>query len=73
MIEQLKQRVNCILDRKLEKEEIIKYSAISKILDDKLCFFKIPLESALSILHDLEYTADDSLKIYKELLDINNY
>ena len=54
MLEELKQRVNLILKRDLDKKKIIKYSAISKILEDKFCFFKMSLDESLNILKDLE-------------------
>lgn len=54
--------------QRLEKLNIIK-----EILNDNYAFFKIDMETSLSILKDLEYTPEESLNIYSDLISADNY
>lgn len=73
MLEKLQQLTkNKILNEKntVKKQKL---EIISKIIADDNCFFKIDVDTALSILKDLDFTKKESLEIYKQLLSDENY
>ena len=53
--------------------ELKKQLLIQKILNEKNCFFKMDIETAYSILKDLNINDKDLNNIYKELIDIKNF
>lgn len=55
-------------DDKLKKQLLIE-----KLLKDDLCFFKIKLETAYSMLSDLGFESNDIDNIYLELIDKKYY
>ena len=73
MIEKL-QMINSKLIQLNENNEINlkKYKLIEKILNDDKCFFKMNIESAYSILRDLEIPESDLKTVYMNLIDIKN-
>ncbi len=46
---------------------------IKKILQEDKCFFKIKIETAFSILKDLQIPDHEIKSIYLDLIDIKNY
>lgn len=56
-------------DLELLKKQLL----IEKILKDDECFFRIKIETAYSILKDLEIPSTDIDSVYMELIDEKNY
>ena len=52
-------------------ENFKKYSIINDILKNDNCFYEMDMDTAVSILTDLGYSYDDSIRIYSYFL-INN-
>ena len=74
MIEKLKDLNNKLITHYQNDEiNLKKQLLIQKILNEKGCFFKMKIETAYSILKDLNIPEDDVKKIYLELIDIKNY
>ena len=73
MINELRVRVESILKSNLTNKELIKYSAISNILEDKYCFFKMSIEDAFKILKDLKYNTKESYEIYENMISFEKY
>lgn len=44
-----------------------------KVLNEDKCFFKINIDDAYMILHELGYEEKDFKNIYEQLLDSKNY
>ena len=45
-------------------ENFKKYSIINDILKNERCFYEMDIDTSISIIMDLGYTYEDSLKIY---------
>lgn len=74
MIEKLKDLNNKLIKYYQNNEEKLKRQIlIQKLLNEKGCFFKMKIETAYSILKDLNIPKDDIEKIYLELIDIKYY
>ena len=52
-------------------ENFKKYSIINDILKNDKCFYEMDMDTAVSVLTDLGYSYDDSIRIYSYFL-INN-
>lgn len=52
-------------------ENFKKYSIINDILKNDKCFYEMDMDTAVSILTDLGYSYDDSIRIYSYFL-VNN-
>lgn len=50
-----------------------KYQTIANILKNDNCFFEMDIESAYSILKDLNVKESDINKVYLDLIKIENY
>lgn len=63
--------LNKTLISKYQKDEVAlkKQLLIEKLLKDDNCFFKMKIETAYSILKDLNIDSDDIDNIYMELID----
>lgn len=57
---------NSNFDNEEEKEML---ELIKDLIKDDNCFYKIDMNLALNILVSIGYTKEDSIKIYKELLN----
>lgn len=73
MINELKRRNDEILKTNLDKQEVIKHTAISNILNDQFCFFKMNINDAFNILFDLKYNEVEASHIYKDLISSKQY
>lgn len=74
MIEKLREVNEKLINTYINNEDILKKQLlIKKLLKEKDCFFKIDIETAYSILTDLEISESDLRSIYMELIDIKNY
>jgi len=74
MLAILREQVDSLLkNSNTKKEKQQKYLSIKHLLQNDDCFFKIPIEVAFSILKDLNYSDEESLIIYKKLIDSKNY
>lgn len=59
--------------KKLNIEHSEKLAIIYEILKDDDCFFNMKIETALSILHDLGYSAFEAKSLYYELVSLDSY
>lgn len=50
-----------------------KYKTIANILSNDNCFFEMDIETAYSILKDLNVLDEDINKVYLDLIKIENY
>ena len=70
MLNNLRQKNNNLI-RKFELEKnndmLERHKLISVLLSRDDCFFKIPMDDALSILRDLGQNKEESLETYKHL------
>ena len=74
MIQELRNRVDILLDNVKDNELLFtKLTIIKKILSDEKCFFKMPIDDAYNILLDLNYTKDEALNIYKQLVSFEEF
>ena len=70
MLNNLRQKNNNLIRKfELEKNEamIERHKLISVLLSRDDCFFKIPMDDALSILNDLGQNREEALETYKKL------
>ena len=73
MLEKLQQLTKNKISNETNTIKKQKLEIISKIIADDNCFFKMDVDTALSILKDLSFTKNESLEIYKQLLKSENY
>ena len=71
MLDKLREQVLELMEQK--DENFNKYSIISDILKNNECFLEMDIDTAVSILKDLGYSYDDSIRIYTYLVGIDNY
>ena len=71
MLDKLREIFLELIDKK--DENFNKYSIINDIIKNNECFLEMDIDTAISILKDLGYTEEDSLKIYTYLVGIDNY
>lgn len=69
MIKKLRIITQELINKTRDKE---KYQIIDKILKDDLCFFKMDIDTSISILLDLGFNESDAKELYKELIDSKN-
>ncbi len=62
MLNKLREKTQELLDR--NDENFKKYSIINDILKNERCFYEMDMDTSISIIMDLGYTYEDSLKIY---------
>ena len=62
MLNKLREKTQELLDR--NDENFKKYSIINDILKNERCFYEMDIDTSISIIMDLGYTYEDSLKIY---------
>ena len=69
MLSKLRDIVNVFLERELSFKEKQKFELIKNILSDDDCFFKMDIDTACNIIKDLGFNKEDTIKIYKELIN----
>lgn len=62
MLNKLREKTQELLDK--NDENFKKYSIINDILKNERCFYEMDIDTSISIIMDLGYTYEDSLKIY---------
>lgn len=70
MLEQLRTIVKELMEKK--DSNFNKYSLINDILNNDECFNELDMDTAVSILQDLGYSYEDSIKIYTYMVNIDN-
>lgn len=70
MLEQLRTIVKDLMEKK--DSNFNKYSLINDILSNDECFNELDMDTAVSILQDLGYSYEDSIKIYTYMVNIDN-
>ncbi len=70
MLEQLRTIVKDLMEKK--DSNFNKYSLINDILNNDECFNELDIDTAVSILQDLGYSYEDSIKIYTYMVNIDN-
>jgi len=66
MLNKLRDKTQELLKR--NDENFKKYSIINDILKNERCFYEMDMDTSISIIMDLGYSYDDSLKIYSYFL-----
>jgi hypothetical protein len=66
MLNQLRNKTQELLNR--NDENFKKYSIINDILKNERCFYEMDMDTSISIIMNLGYSYDDSLKIYSYFL-----
>ena len=56
-----------------KQEELKKQLLIASMLEDEQCFFKLDMNTALSILTNLGYSNEERLNIYKKLTSFEEF
>lgn len=69
MLNKLREVTQELMSKK--DENFKKYSIINDILKNDKCFYEMDMDTAVSVLTDLGYSYDDSIRIYSYFL-INN-
>lgn len=59
--------------KKLNTEGGKTYEIINEILKDDNCFFNMKIDTALSILHTLGYSASEAKDLYYKLVSLDSY
>lgn len=73
MMDELKKINNKLIEMYQKDEESLKKQLlIKKILSEKNCFMKMDIETAFSILKDLEIPEFDVKNVYSKLISITN-
>lgn len=73
MLEKLKQKNKELIELyKNDKEKLDKQLLIKRIINEKNCFLKISIETAYSILKDLNVKDNNLKEVYCELIDYKN-
>ena len=73
MLESLRKKCDSLLKRAKTNEDIDKYTIIKNMLSYDRCFFEMPIETAYSLLKDLNIDANKIPSIYMELIDKKEY
>ena len=73
MLEDLNKRCNYLLKKAKTPEDKKKYTLIKTLLSNEKCFFEIPIETAYSILKDLDIKEETIPSIYMELISKKEY
>lgn len=73
MIEKLKEVGNKLLNSPINEDKKERIKIILDILEEDNCFFNMDIDTAFSILNDLNFTKEESILIYKELIDSKNF
>lgn len=73
MIKKLKDIANKLLNSSLEEEKKERLEIILGILEDNKCFFNMDIDTAFNLLNDLNFSKEESILIYKELIDSKNF
>lgn len=76
MINNLRKKNELLIKKfKLEKNKDLeaKHNVIATLLSNDDCFLKIDINTALTVLNDLEYSKEQCLKIYKDLISIDKF
>lgn len=76
MIETLKQKNKNIIDKLVfsnKQEELKKHLLISSMLEDEQCFFKLDINTSLSILSNLGFNNEERLNVYKQLTSFEEF
>lgn len=66
MLNKLRDKTQELLNR--NDENFKKYSIINDILKNERCFYEMDMDTSISIIMNLGYSYDDSLKIYSYFL-----
>lgn len=73
MLDKLRNKCDELLSKNQNnKEEHRKYILIKNILNNDNCFFEIDIDTAISILNDLEFDTTTAKKIYLSLINEEN-
>lgn len=70
MLDKLRKITEIMINKNKNSKELKKYILIQKILNDNNCFLKIDIETAYSILRDLNFEEEELNNIYKELINV---
>jgi len=70
MLDKLRKITEIMINKNKNSKELEKYILIQKILNDNNCFPKIDIETAYSILRDLNFEEEELKNIYKELINV---
>jgi len=70
MLDKLRKITEIMINKNKNSKELEKYILIQKILNDNNCFLKIDIETAYSILRDLNFEEEELNNIYKELINV---
>lgn len=73
MLSKLREIVDKLLETDLDETTKHKYELIKKIISDDKCFFKLDANTACTIISDLGFSREDTINIYKELINSKNY
>ena len=74
MIKKLRSLNKSLINKyKNDEIQLKKQLLIEKLLKEDLCFFKMKIETAYSILKDLEIDSSDIDAVYMDLIDNKNY
>lgn len=74
MIKKLRSLNKSLINKYQNDLELLKKQLlIEKILKDDECFFRIKMETAYSILNDLDIPSNEIDSVYMELIDKKNY
>ena len=74
MIDRLKVIANKLLEsNNIDNAHKERIKVISEILDEDKCFFKMDIDTAFSLLSDLNFSKEEIKILYEELIDSNNY
>ena len=74
MIKKLRSLNKSLINKYQNDLELLKKQLlIEKILKDDECFFRIKIETAYSILNDLDIPSNEIDSVYMELIDKKNY
>ncbi|MBR4002774.1 MAG: hypothetical protein IKI95_01720 [Clostridia bacterium] len=76
MIKTLKEKNKKIIDDLVltnKQEELKKQLLIASMLEDEQCFFKLDMNTALSILTNLGFDNDERLNLYKKLTSFEEF
>lgn len=53
--------------------DLFKNQKENKIIRDNKCFFNMDIDTAFNLLNDLNFSKEESILIYKELIDSKNF
>ena len=76
MIKTLKEKNKKIIDDLVltnKQEELKKQLLIASMLEDEQCFFKLDINTSLSILSNLGFNNEERLNVYKQLTSFEEF